>query len=184
MEDLKKIWSEARELIRPQISAVTFHRWIDSLDPVVVQNEILVLEAENDVVKNTVTEYYFDYVRTAVRKAEPGILDVILILPAQRRDFVRIASDEVPLNSLTLYPRYTFDTFVVGKSNNFAHAAALAVVEAPGMARRHRHISPPWPFPAYAAASRIISPSPAAHSAASPCAHSAPAGAAARRSTI
>ena len=113
MEDLKKIWSEARELIRPQISAVTFHRWIDSLDPVVVQNEILVLEAENDVVKNTVTEYYFDYVRTAVRKAEPGILDVILILPAQRRDFVRIASDEVPLNSLTLNPRYTFDTFVV-----------------------------------------------------------------------
>ncbi len=134
MAELSKIWYEARESIRPQISSVTFHRWIDALDPVTVQNGILVLEAADDVVKNTVTEYYFDHVRTAVQKADPDILDILLILPAQRKDFIRAAADEVPLNSLTLNPKYTFDTFVVGKSNNFAHAAALAVVEAPGMA--------------------------------------------------
>ncbi len=134
MEDLKKIWYDARESIRPQLTAVTFHRWIDALDPVVVQNGILVLEATDEVVKNTITEYYFDHVRTAVQKAEPDILDVLLILPSQRRDFVKSPSEEVSINSLTLNPKYTFDTFVVGKSNNFAHAAAAAVVEAPGKA--------------------------------------------------
>lgn len=134
MEELSKIWYEARESIRPQISSVTFHRWIDALDPVTVQNGILVLEAADDVVKNTVTEYYFDHVRTAVQKTDPDILDILLILPAQRKDFIRSNPEEVPLNSLTLNPKYTFDTFVVGKSNNFAHAASLAVVEAPGMA--------------------------------------------------
>ncbi len=134
MAELSKIWYEARESIRPQISSVTFHRWIDALDPVTVQNGILVLEAADDVVKNTVTEYYFDHVRTAVQKADPDILDILLILPAQRKDFIRSNPEEVPLNSLTLNPKYTFDTFVVGKSNNFAHAASLAVVEAPGMA--------------------------------------------------
>ena len=134
MEELSKIWYEARESIRPQISSVTFHRWIDALDPVTVQNGILVLEAADDVVKNTVTEYYFDHVRTAVQKADPDILDILLILPAQRKDFIHSNPEEVPLNSLTLNPKYTFDTFVVGKSNNFAHAASLAVVEAPGMA--------------------------------------------------
>ena len=134
MEDLKKIWYDAREIIRQQLTPVTFHRWIDALDPVVVQNGILVLEVADDVVKNTVTEYYFDHVRTAVQKAEPDILDVLLILPSQRRDFIKSASEEVSLNSLTLNPKYTFDTFVVGKSNNFAHAAAVAVVEAPGKA--------------------------------------------------
>ena len=36
MEDLRKIWYDAREIIRPQLTGVTFHRWIDSLDPVVV----------------------------------------------------------------------------------------------------------------------------------------------------
>ncbi|MBR6040090.1 MAG: chromosomal replication initiator protein DnaA [Clostridia bacterium] len=134
MEDLKKIWFDAREIIRPQLTSVTFHRWIDALDPVIVQNGILVLEAADEVVKNTVTEYYFDHVRSAVQKAEPDILDVLLILPSQRRDFIKSAAEEISLNSLTLNPKYTFDTFVVGKSNNFAHAAAVAVVEAPGRA--------------------------------------------------
>ncbi len=134
MEDLKKIWYDAREIIRPQISAVMFHRWIDALDPVTVQNGILVLEASDDVVKNTISEYYSDKVRDAVQKAEPSVLDVLLILPSQRKDFVRTMTEEVSLNSLTLNPEYTFDTFVVGKSNNFAHAASLAVVEAPGKA--------------------------------------------------
>ena len=134
MEDLKKIWFDAREIIRPQISPVTFHRWIDSLDPVTVKNGVLILEATNEVVKNTVTEYYFEHIRSAVQKAEPDVVGVLLILPPQRKDFIETASEEVPLNSLMLNPEYTFETFVVGKSNNFAHAASLAVVEAPGKA--------------------------------------------------
>ena len=134
MAELSKIWYEARESIRPQISSVTFHRWIDALDPVTVQNGILVLEAADDVVKNTITEYYFDHIRTAVQKADSDILDVLLILPSQRKDFSETQSDKEYLNSLMLNPKYTFETFVVGKSNDFAHAAALAVVEAPGKA--------------------------------------------------
>ena len=134
MEELRKIWADARENIRPQISSVTFNRWIDALDPVTVQNGILVLEATDEIVKNTVTEYYSDYVKAAVQKAEPDILNILLILPSQRKDFIRSTTDDVSLNSLTLNPKYTFETFVVGKSNNFAHAAAVAVVEAPGMA--------------------------------------------------
>lgn len=134
MEELSKIWYDARENIRPQISAVTFHRWIDALDPVTIQNGILVLEAADDVVKNTVTEYYFDHIRNAVQKADPDVLDVLLILPSQRKDFVQTAAADGSLNSMMLNPKYTFDTFVVGKSNDFAHAAALAVVEAPGKA--------------------------------------------------
>ena len=134
MEELTKIWYDARETIRSQLSAVTFHRWIDALDPVTVQNGILVMEASDEVVRNTVSEYYFDHVRSAVQKAEPDIADVILILPAQRKDFIKPSAEDVSINSLTLNPKYTFDTFVVGKSNNFAHAASVAVVEAPGKA--------------------------------------------------
>ena len=134
MEELKKTWALAKEDIRPQLSPVTYHRWIEALEPVTVQSGILILQAADEVVKNTVSEYYIDHVRSAVQKADPDIMDLLLIVPSQRREFVKATPDEVPLNSLTLNPQYTFDTFVVGKSNNFAHAACLAVVEAPGMA--------------------------------------------------
>ena len=102
MEELRKTWALAKEGIRPQISPVTFHRWIEALDPVTVQSGILVMEAPDDVVKNTVSEYYLDYVRSALQKADPEILDVLLIVPSQRRDFVQASPDEVSLNSLTL----------------------------------------------------------------------------------
>ncbi len=134
MEEIKKTWALAKEGIRAQISAVTFHRWIEVLDPVAVQNGILVMEAPDDVAKNTVMQYYMEHVRSAVQKADPEILDILLIVPSQRKDFVNTTSEEDSLNSLTLNPQYTFDTFVVGKSNSFAHAACVAVVEAPGRA--------------------------------------------------
>ena len=65
MEDIKKIWALAREGLREQLSPVTYHRWIEILDPVVVQSGILVLEAPDDVIKNTVSEYYSDHIRNA-----------------------------------------------------------------------------------------------------------------------
>ena len=133
MEELRKIWSDALDSIKAQITGVSFNRWIAALDPVAVQNGVLVLEAPDEVTKNTVTQYYSEHLRNAVQKADPDVINALVILPNQRRDFVRASSDEVPLNSLTLNPKYTFDTFVVGKSNDFAHAASVAVVKAPGM---------------------------------------------------
>lgn len=133
MMEMRSMWGKACEHMRSLISAVSYHKWIDPLQPVIVQNGILVVEAPDDVTKNTVSEYYHEYLKNAVTKAEPNILDVLLILPNQRKDFLRIA-DETVLNTVSLNPRYTFDTFVVGKSNNFAHAASLAVAESPGKA--------------------------------------------------
>ena len=134
MEELRKTWALAKEGIRTQMPSMMFNRWIGVLDPVLVKNGIFVLEAPDDMVKNTITEYYMEHVRNAIQKADPEILDVLLIVPSQRKDFVRVLPEEDTLNSLTLNPQYTFDTFVVGKSNSFAHAACVAVVEAPGRA--------------------------------------------------
>lgn len=132
MEQLATLWQTAREYIRPQITAMSFQRWIDCLTPICIQNGVLIVQVPDDTVKSTLREYYFDYLQKAAKHANPQIIDVMLILPSQRGDFLK---EEPIVNNMgrsILNPKFTFDTFVVGSSNQFAYAAARAVAEKPG----------------------------------------------------
>ncbi len=133
MEQIKGIWALARENIRREMSALSFNRWIDVLEPVTIQNGILVIQCPDTATRNTISEYYKDTLRMGVKQANTQIIDVMLILPDQRRDF-DISEDTTTPSIYALNPRYTFDTFVVGNSNRIAHAAAQAVAKAPGHA--------------------------------------------------
>ena len=133
MEQIKGIWALARENMRRDMSALSFNRWIDVLEPVTIQNGILVIQCPDAATKSTISEYYKDTVRMGVKQANTQIIDVMLILPDQRRDFDGSENTTTP-SIYALNPRYTFDTFVVGNSNRIAHAAAQAVAKAPGHA--------------------------------------------------
>ena len=133
MEQIKGIWALARENMRRDMSALSFNRWIDVLEPVTIQNGILVIQCPDAATKSTINEYYKDTVRMGVKQANTQIIDVMLILPDQRRDFDGSENTATP-SIYALNPRYTFDTFVVGNSNRIAHAAAQAVAKAPGHA--------------------------------------------------
>ena len=133
MEQIKGIWALARENMRRDMSALSFNRWIDVLEPVTIQNGILVIQCPDAATKSTITEYYKDTLRMGVKQANTQIIDVMLILPDQRRDFDGSEKTTTP-SIYALNPRYTFDTFVVGNSNRIAHAAAQAVAKAPGHA--------------------------------------------------
>ena len=132
MEQHKEIWSLAREYMRQKLSELTFRKWIEPLEAITLQNGILVVQAPDDTTKKALTEYYADMLRTEAQRANTQVLDVLLILPSQRKDFV--SEEDFSPNSMELNIKYTFDSFVVGNSNRFAHAATQAVVQAPGQA--------------------------------------------------
>ena len=131
MEQMQGIWALTRENIRKNMSSMSFHRWIDVLEPVTIQNGILIIQCPDGTTKSTLTEYYKDTLRMAAKQANTQIVDIMLILPDQRRDFDHDEQTATP-SIYALNPRYTFDTFVVGNSNRSAHAAAQAVAKAPG----------------------------------------------------
>ena len=126
MEQIKGIWALARENIRREMSALSFNRWIEVLEPVTIQNGILVIQCPDAATKSTINEYYKDTLRMGAKHANTQIIDVMLILPDQRRDFDGSEDTTTP-SIYALNPRYTFETFVVGNSNRSAHAAAQLI---------------------------------------------------------
>lgn len=131
MEQIQGIWALTRENMRREMSAMSFHKWIEVLDPVTIQNNVMVIQCPDSITRSTLTQYYRDSLRIAAKQANTQIIDILLILPEQRRDFVQ--TEQTSTSSIyAMNERYTFDTFVVGNSNRIAHAAAQAVAKEPG----------------------------------------------------
>ncbi len=134
-------WLAAREALKAYLGADAVGRWLDPLRLSSVSAETLVLEAPNTFFRDWVIAHYADRIRPYVggravqvitsssahiANAVPAALETIRVAPEESRP--PAAGDR------TLNPKFTFDQFVVGASNRFAHAASMAVAESPAKA--------------------------------------------------
>ena len=136
--DHVELWEKAKALLREEVSAVSFSTWIEQpLKPVYVQDDTLALEVISDYMENNVRARYLTMITGAVSQAAGREMKIELMSVTQRVEWQARQKKE-SLTQMpginTFNPKSTFDTFVVGSSNRFAHAASLAVAEAPGMA--------------------------------------------------
>ena len=146
-------WLKVREALRTKLGSEVIGRWIEPLHVGIVEAERIVLEAPNQFFRDWVASHYLDVIQTLVSGravqivaiASPSgpsdtvteVLDIIAA--AQQRTNQQqsrptpstgsASSWEKPLNQ-----RFSFDKFVVGPSNRFAHAASMAVSESPAKA--------------------------------------------------
>ena len=133
MEQINAVWTRAKERLRPQMTEMSFHTWIDVIVPLSIQNNVLVLEIPNVDILRTLNDFYRASLLAAAQQSSESVIDVLLVLPEDREKYIRTDSQE-PSAVFSLNPKYTFDTFVVGGSNHFAHAAAQAVAQNPASA--------------------------------------------------
>ena len=137
-------WPGAVEILRGRIGDAVVSRWIAPLKPVTVSDHDLVLEAPNPFFQHWVTSHYHDALQqisggrqvqilsAASASARPAAINpssAAASLPTERVDGPPVAGLGTSLNG-----KFTFDHFVVGPSNRFAHAASLAVAESPAKA--------------------------------------------------
>lgn len=133
MEDWKTAWEKALDLISLEISRPGFETWIKTLKPLGIQGEKFILQTPNRFSKEWLQEHYLDLIEEALQKSTQKDWKVELFADDKEEHIPREIPEEV-LYYINLNPKYTFDTFVVGDSNRFAHAAALAVSQNPGKA--------------------------------------------------
>ena len=136
--DHVELWEKAKALLREEVAGVSYTTWIDQpLKPVYLIDDKLALEVISEFTGNTIRTRYLPLIVSAVSKAAGRETEIELMSVNERIAWQeqQKKEEQAPLPGAdTFNPKSTFDTFVVGSSNRFAHAASLAVAEAPGVA--------------------------------------------------
>ena len=137
-----EIWDAIRGELRRETPEFNFHIWIEPLELAAIHGRTVYVRAPEHI-RTSVTERYLPLLRRAVTIAldEQALVEVVGedweappdagagLSPARAGDS---GADPTGGGGERLNPKYTFDQFVIGSGNRFAHAAALAVAELPG----------------------------------------------------
>lgn len=144
---LKDLWNSVLNVIKSELTEVSYNTWIKNIEPVSINNSTIILGIPNDFTKGILENKYKETILKALKIVSPQRYNIEFqiiteeLLNEAENKINRVqngtalsgvtANDE--MNS-TLNPKYTFDSFVIGNSNRFAHAASLAVAESPAKA--------------------------------------------------
>lgn len=141
--DLLSLWKKTLNIIKGEMSEVSFNTWIKSCEPISISSNIIRVSVPNSFTQDILEKRYKDLVVNSIEAACSKHYNVEFIVASDIQEVAekenKSAEDKsnITVNdemSSTLNPKYTFDSFVIGNSNRFAHAASLAVAEAPAKA--------------------------------------------------
>jgi chromosomal replication initiator protein len=144
----QKVWGTVQQTIQSLVSPELYKLWFASIRPKALEQDTLTLEVENDFCEVWLEKNYLDLIREKAILASGRPLKVRLevgnsrtteTLDSPMRSTTPKTETETierpaasSIRDVVFNPRNTFDTFVVGTNNHFAHGAALAVAQTPG----------------------------------------------------
>lgn len=130
--NLDFIYNPIKVKMRELVSLINYTTYIEKLEPIEIDGRFIVLQTPNETFAKYITGTLADKMREAIIKADVGLTDFRLKVEGGE-GYAYNAPEEAdsyapPAN---LDPKFTFDSFVVGKNNEFVHAAALSVANDP-----------------------------------------------------
>lgn len=143
MDILKEKWEEILYIVKVEheLSDISFKTWLKPLQVHSVSDHtVTILVPSEQMGIDYITKKYMFPIKVAIAEVTGKEYEVAFIPPEQAKSLenkkmfasVNHTDNSDSAEKANLNPRYTFDTFVVGNNNKFAHAAALAVAESPG----------------------------------------------------
>jgi chromosomal replication initiator protein len=132
--DTKQIWSAALTYIRKDINSVVgFNTYIKDIVPVSFDGEVFIGGVSNLICKSMVDIRYREIIEKALSKIMARRITFLVVL---KDEYKKPQKEQVPDDNIYvkthLNPRYTFDNFIVGSSNEFATAIAMSTAKNPG----------------------------------------------------
>lgn len=136
-KELSELLTKAKDLLKDEVTKISYETWIRDLEIESAENGNIVLVANTVFQKDSIMSRYYDLFKNTFRFLTNKEWDINVVLksddsaPIEETSHLEQSTNSYVNPNSNLNPKYTFDTFVVGNNNRFAHAAALAVAEAP-----------------------------------------------------
>ena len=137
------IWDNILDYVQEQIPDVEFRTWFQQVRPLGIENGAYMIGVPHSFARDWLKNHYAPVLETALKDLgapSPRVgFQVVAFQQTEQQDMFASAPDAAgpagpAKTKVALNPKYVFSNFVVGPNNNLAHAAALAVAEAPGRA--------------------------------------------------
>jgi chromosomal replication initiator protein len=128
------LWNEVSGRLREALNETTYQTWFGSARAGELGDNLFSIVVPNDFTREWIEGHFLGFVKAATRDALGRDVRVALAVDGAAIVAEPPKPDRPPGEGIGPNPKYTFDNFVIGSSNRFAHAAALAVAEAPAQA--------------------------------------------------
>ena len=145
------LWADVSGRLRADLPDGVFAAWFGAARPVGLAGDDLEIGVPNEFTRAWIEGHFSELVGQAARESRERLGVRFAVIgddgePAEPAPAIRVSSEPAPQEpraqerpvradrEASFLPKYTFDSFVIGSSNRFSHAAALAVAEAPGQA--------------------------------------------------
>ena len=126
MNSVADVWKSVLDIMKKDLTPVAISTWFGDCEPVELTDKKLVVYSPSEFRTERIEQFFIQYVRDALRELFACDMDIVFLNSSELERFKKNSEKTVPLIDSS---EYTFDTFVVGNSNKFAHAAAKAVAE-------------------------------------------------------
>lgn len=134
--EVKELWQKMLDELETMIPALGFDTLIETTVPVSIMNNKLILCTNSEISRSVVQRRFYTQIKDAMQMVFPMLDDVEVITEDQKDLYADEKEVAAPvthnIEETVFIKKYTFDNYVVGKSNEFVAAAAKAVSEAPG----------------------------------------------------
>lgn len=145
MESYQEIWNKVLTLIKENTTSISYKTWFEPIKIRQIDNslKIVYLQSDNSFIIQILEERYLQLIETSFKNVTDEDYRVVIKRNDEYEDNKAALSKETIKKNLLnpgldkqkiFNPRYNFENFIVGNSNRYAHAAALAVAESPSKA--------------------------------------------------
>ena len=136
MTSLDNFWQELKDSYKNDLNPASYDAWVGTAKPLSLAHNQLTIEVTSDLHKRYWEKHLAAKIVEIGFKVTGDEIMPLFVTPDEAPPVSIVEKEEPPKMETTkramLNPKYTFDTFVIGKGNQMAHAAALVVAEEPG----------------------------------------------------